>query len=445
MRTDAEPTPVASLVLAACAALAVAWAIAQPLAEGTYAGLLLPGAVGLAILVAVATAAPVALLGLGFCLLAIVPTDPAPVDVVLGVLILVTALSRRVRPAVPATVGIPLLLFAAVTVLSTVTADSWSRALVFEATTIYLVVLAAWLTWVLRGRRALRVAVQAYLVAAAVSGVAAALALYVGFPGSDTLLYDPFRAQGLFKDPNVFGPFLVPAAAILLEEIGRPRLLRWPRFLVLAAFLSCTIGVVVAFSRAGWLNYVIAIGAVVVAFLARRGGRRGKRRVLACLAATAVVGVVVLVASGSLSFLEQRSGKKAYDQQRFASQALAYDSIDHTALGHGPGQADVGLPISPHSIYARTTYEQGAVGLTLLVLVLGTTALAAYRLARRDLDLHGVGGAALLGSWLGIVVNGAFVDTLHWRHLWVVAAMIWTATALTPREATWRRPWGART
>jgi MFS family permease len=42
-------------------------------------------------------------------------------------------------------------------------------------------------------------------------------------------------------------------------------------------------------------------------------------------------------------------------------------------------------------------------------------------------DAHGVGAAALLGAWCGLLVNGAFVDTLHWRHLWLVAALIWVA------------------
>jgi hypothetical protein len=39
----------------------------------------------------------------------------------------------------------------------------------------------------------------------------------------------------------------------------------------------------------------------------------------------------------------------------------------------------------------------------------------------------GGAAAALLGAWCGLLVNGAFVDTLHWRHLWLVAALIWVA------------------
>ena len=28
-------------------------------------------------------------------------------------------------------------------------------------------------------------------------------------------------------------------------------------------------------------------------------------------------------------------------------------------------------------------------------------------------------------AWVGILANSLFVDTLHWRHLWLLAALIW--------------------
>ena len=53
------------------------------------------------------------------------------------------------------------------------------------------------------------------------------LALYVSFPGSDLLLsIDGERARGLFKDANVYGPYLIPAALILAQESLQPRLLQ---------------------------------------------------------------------------------------------------------------------------------------------------------------------------------------------------------------------------
>jgi hypothetical protein len=54
----------------------------------------------------------------------------------------------------------------------------------------------------------------------------------------------------------------------------------------------------------------------------------------------------------------------------------------------------------------------------------------------------GIGSAALLGAWVGLLVNSLVIDSLHWRHFWVIAALVWagamhhtaSSTAATPRE-----------
>jgi hypothetical protein len=43
---------------------------------------------------------------------------------------------------------------------------------------------------------------------------------------------------------------------------------------------------------------------------------------------------------------------------------------------------------------------------------------------------YGIGSAALLAAWCGLLANSLFIDTLHWRHLWLLAALIWAGTAL---------------
>jgi hypothetical protein len=39
----------------------------------------------------------------------------------------------------------------------------------------------------------------------------------------------------------------------------------------------------------------------------------------------------------------------------------------------------------------------------------------------------------LLAAWVGLLANSVFVDTLHWRHLWILAGLIW-AGSLIPRD-----------
>ena len=78
--------------------------------------------------------------------------------------------------------------------------------------------------YVVTARRA-RLVLRGYLAAAVFASCLGVLALLGLIPGYD-LLTESDRARALFQDPNVFGPFLIPPALILVEEIMRPRVLR---------------------------------------------------------------------------------------------------------------------------------------------------------------------------------------------------------------------------
>lgn len=423
------------ILLVAAAALGSALPGTLAGGGGDLARLLPIALLALIAVVLFSIAKPAAVFVAGFVLLAAVWTNPAPVDVVFAVLMLVTVTRPQPFARVPPLIGLGLGLFGVLSVASMLNVFDLGRALSFELITLYLIVLGVWLSGMFVDESLTRAALKAYVVAAAASALLALAALELRFPGSSSLLYDDQRPKALFKDPNVLGPFLVPAAAIMLEETIRPRLFcwRWPRSLALLAILSA--GAVFSFSRAGWLNLGIALATVVGVYAARRRGFERALRSLAAIALTAIFGIGLLSITGSLDFLESRSTLTSYDQQRFGAQSEALAQAGEHVLGFGPGQSEVQLDLSTHSLYARVVYEQGFLGATLLALILGATLLAAGELAARDRDLHGLGSAALLGAWLGLLANSFFIDTLHWRHLWIVAALIWCTAAISARTA----------
>ena len=69
--------------------------------------------------------------------------------------------------------------------------------------------------------------------------------------------------------------------------------------------------------------------------------------------------------------------------------------------------------------------------LAVLLALVGGTLLLAARTALRRLDFHGLSSLSLLAAWCGLLVNSLVVDTLHWRHLWLLAALIWANTMLS--------------
>jgi len=383
------------------------------------------------VVAAVALTKPRAALVASFLLLAFVRVEPAPVDLMLALLLGLSVALGTARSRMPVGILFALSGYVAVSILSMVSAVDVSTALRFNGITIFLLLVAVWLTGALStDAPTTRRAMKAYVIGAAVTSLAGVVALHLPVPGSGLLLFDDYRAQGLFKDPNVFAPFLVPAACLVLEEIARPRLLQWRRRVLVATALVLVAGIVFAFSRAAWLNFLLAATVLIAVYGIRRNGLRSAARSGTVLLVAALLGLAMLVGTGSLSFFESRTTLQRYDERRFETQGEAFDRTTDHVLGYGPGQSDELLGYPPHSTYARVGTEQGVPGLIAIVAIFAVTFGAAVRLAVRDADLHGIGSATLLAAWIGLMANSFFIDTLHWRHLWIVAALIWCAAAV---------------
>jgi O-antigen ligase len=385
---------------------------------------------GLGTALALALARFDAAVALGVLLLAVVRIEPAPSDLIFAVVIAVAfAIGTFDLERVPISVTTLVGAFLALNLLSAIGATEPGRAAEFFGITLYLGIFALWLASYVCSVRRARIVLVAYITCAALSAAVACAALFASFPGGSAFVDGP-RAQGLFKDPNVFGPFLVPAALILMEETVAPRLLRWRPTTKLVVLSILTVGIVFSFSRAAWLN--LAVGTVILlAVLSLRRG--GGRRAFTLLAVGLVAGAALLgalAATSSLDFLEQRATIQDYDTERFSAQATGIEIAADHPIGIGPGQFEAASELSAHSTYVRALAEQGVLGV-LLILGLGLLTLGfAARNASLGRDTYGIGSAALLAAWCGLLANSFFVDTLHWRHLWLVAALIWAGTAL---------------
>jgi len=371
-----------------------------------------------------------AAIALGVLLLAVVWIEPAPSDLVFGVLIVLALATGRFRlERVP--LGVTLLVtgFLALNLLAATAAIDGARAATFFGITLYLGVFALWLAAYVCSVRRARLVLVAYLAGATLTAAVACLALAAPFPGAEAFVDGP-RAQGLFKDPNVFGPFLVPAVLVLMEETVAPRLLGLHRGTKLVLLSLTTVGVVFSYSRAAWLNLAVGAAVLLVVLALRRGGARRAMTLLlvTLVAGAALIGVVA--ATSSLGFLTERAALQDYDTQRFDAQATGLEVAAEHPLGIGPGQFERISELSAHSTFVRALAEEGLPGAFLLLgLVFLTLGFAARNVAL-GVDTYGIGSAALLAAWCGLVANSFFVDTLHWRHLWLVAALIWAGTAL---------------
>jgi O-antigen ligase len=386
---------------------------------------------GLACVVALALARTELVVALGFLLLGVVRFEPAPSDALLAVVIaLAIAGGRLDLRRVPGAMLACVALLLALNVASLAVAVDLGVAGRFFAITLYLALLGVWATTYLQTRDRVRIAVGAYVAGAVLFATLAVLGLFVAYPLRDVLAgEDAVRAQGLFKDPNVFAPFLVPAALILLEEALRPRLLGLPRALSAAGFAVLVLGVLFAYSRAAWLNLAVALLVLALVLGVRRGTARAAAGAVALVLLVGAGAAALVLLTGSAELLDERARVQAYDTARFGAQRAGLEFAAAHPVGVGPGQFELVQPVSAHSVYVRVLAEQGVLGLGAILALLGGTLALALANVVAGRDTHGVGSAALLGAWCGILVNSAFVDTLHWRHLWIVAALVWVAAA----------------
>ncbi len=428
-------------VLAGSLALAIVLARASLPSPPLVAGACLAAAA----IVGLALVRYEAAIALGLLLLALVRFQPAPTDAVFAAVMAVAALSGRFHlRRVPSLVLWLLAAGLALNVISMINAVKVGTAVSFFGITLYLALFAVWLTGYLRGRRQAKQVVVWYLAAALFSAALGLLAIVVPIPGRSALLFAG-RAKGLFKDPNVFGPFLIPALLILLQDTVTPRLLSASRRVKLAGVILLGLGVLFSYSRAAWLNLGVALLVMLTVLLLRRRSARASARLLVVLFAGILIGAAAIAITGSGNLLQERAALQGYDASRFSAQAAGISLGEHHPIGVGPGQVDVILPLSTHNTYVRAFAEQGPLGLLLLLaLLLGTLGFAA-RNAMAGRDTYGIGSAALLAAWCGLLVNSAVIDTLHWRHLWLVAALIWAGAArrsMPPRPVRGALPEG---
>ena len=372
---------------------------------------------------------PLPVLCAGMALLAIGRIQPVtPADGALGICMLLTLVGPlRFRPSLPAGPALALTLFTLGTVLSLTEARDTTYALSFEVHTLFFVLLAVWLTSRPAHARLDRAALRWYIAGALATAFLGVLAWAVHYPGSNLFVYaNGKRIQGLYARSERVRA--VPRA-------GRRDLPRGPDAPAPAALArprSCcarssllAIAVVLSFSRAATANLAFACIVTVLVYALRSGRRKALVRGITILAACLVCAAGTLVQTGAISVLQQRAQAQGYDSQRFSTQALALDKGSTRLLGYGPGAVQTELSLNTHSTFVWSLFENGILGFAALLLLVFSTATAAWRSARLDLSREGLGSAALLGCWLGLSFNGLVVDTYHYRVLWLLAALVW--------------------
>lgn len=379
---------------------------------------------------------------------AVVFSEPAPVDVLTMGLIIGLPLVRLIE------VPKPLWIVTAawgVCAAGALFASSFSpdvgKATTHSAISVYLYagffVMAAFV--VKRPRQHTELILHAYLWAAFVAAVAGVAGYFNAFPGAFEMFTKFGRAAGTFKDPNVYGPFLVPALLYALHKVLTEPMRRVVVPGVMVLFLSFAL--LLSFSRGAWFNALVSIAIYAYFSLLFAPSNRQRIKMIGLGTASLIAaGGVLAIAAQTPAVGELLSERAAlthdYDvgpDGRFGGQAKAKMLIVENPLGLG---AQVFAPYyhheEPHNVYLNMFLNAGWVGGLLFIVLVWMTVLLGLRHAMRRTATQSL-FVIVLAAFIGNAIEGFIIDLDHWRHFYLQMAIVW-GLMLAGRPAVDRVP-----
>ena len=233
-----------------------------------------------------------------------------------------------------------------------------------------------------------------------------------------------FRVTSLFKDPSLYGRYLVVPIVVLLVAIllRRGRTVDWVVAASFVAFLFW--GLFYSYSQSSFVAlFVVVFGVALV------GAGRRLRLVLLASALAAMVAAAGFAAQA----IEGRSAKDVTSgRSRLVSVTLdAFEARPLTGVGIG-GQPEASTERSgrgspsrnaSHTTPLTVLAELGLVGFAIYAWLVGAVTWALWLVARRD-RVFGVGLAAGFGALVvhSVLYAGFFEDPLTWGVLGVASA-----------------------
>jgi hypothetical protein len=244
------------------------------------------------------------------------------------------------------------------------------------------------------------------------------------------------RASATFKDPNVFGPFLVLPVIFLMQSI----LLRRIGLLAGLALLSVPVlGLFLSFSRGAWGNLVGATAVLFVLTFITAPGAAQRARVIGfglIIVVAAAAGLAIALSFEVIRdvFVERASLSQSYDvgvQGRFGNQIRSLPMLLEMPNGMGPLRFRTYFPEDPHNTFINAFASYGWLGGFAYLGLFVATMIAGWKVVFRP----GPTQAHAIAIWSVLFITllqGIQIDIDHWRHVYLQLGLLWGLAAVMP-------------
>ncbi len=377
-----------------------------------------------------------------FALSGIVFIEPSPYDIgIMGLagLYLLTGL------VIPSAVAPMIVLLLGVVLGGVITAplsDYFAKSIDHTFVTAYLAVAAIFVACIVarEPEKTFRVILSGYMVAALIACVTGAIGYFAVTQGAFDLFTENSRARGTFKDPNVFGPFLIPPTLFCLYRLFTlPAVKTFP---YAAGLMVLIAGILLSFSRAALGHLVASILTMIGILLLVAPDYRFRGRLILW---TAIAGVATLLLITAALNLEAVSGLvqerfrlvQSYDiDGRFYGQLIGLEFALTEPLGIGYKAFTKLWAGDVHNVYLNIFHGSGWLGGFSYAVLVAITLARAFHIAFTPGPLQ-FAGIILAASFLPLALIGLLIDTDHWRHFFLLVGLIWgVAAGMGPRRPT---------
>lgn len=378
-------------------------------------------------------------IGLAVILSGFVRFEPAPYELFLVALIPIWALfGLRISASIAPLIAL-LVVFNIGGFFSVLTLSELGEIPIYVGVSVFLAASAIFYAAIIRQDPTLLRTIFAFWTTAAAVTAAIGIAGYFELVPGAELFTRYERATGVFEDPNVFAPYLVPPALLLVHRLMTASRLRT---LVLTIPLLLLLGAIfLSFSRGGWGTMAFGVLALVAILLIHYPNGTMRLRVIVA----ALIGITMIVC-GLLAILqfpevaERFAGRAQLVQDydgarlgRFARHLIGFGLASTHPFGIGPLEFGQRYGEDTHNIWLKALLDYGWLGFAAYFTLIVWTLIAGARIMfrRRSWTIYlQVGWISLLGHTL----LGTVIDTDHWRHFYLLLGIVWGAIAL---EARW--------
>ena len=364
-----------------------------------------------------------------------VMVEPSPSDLLLCLVVAVWAFiglrfSRSMAPMI-----VLMALYCVGGFLSFTQLQEFQKPITYMATTVFLAISSIFYCAVIQNDTARRLAIieKSYIVSAVICSIVGILGYFGAIPHADLFtLYD--RAKGAFKDPNVFGPFIVLPLVVLARSILTQPLRKSG---LAIASLVLFLGLFLSFSRAAWGLAVLALLVMtLLAFATEPGASRRLRMILMLVAGVMAVGFLLAVAV-SIPAVQELVVQRVklvqdYDASRlgrFERHIIGFFMIQEHPLGLGPFQFGLTLGEDEHNMWLKGFTVYGWLGgFAYIALVVWTLVIATPLVfLKRPWTpfIH-----CVYAVFVGHLMIHNVIDNDHWRHLFLIYGLLWGAYAV---------------